>query len=285
MRRDNWFRYLAISTTWFWLGIFSLVAFLLMLLASFMHQDEEHLLYLPFTFHNYALSFSHLYLTILWRSFYLAGSCTIICLIVAYPFAFIMAKAKERIRDIMMLLLIIPFWTSSLIRSYAMVSMIKTKGVINAILLWLGIIHHPLQLIYTNTAVMMGLVYNLLPFMILPLYANIERLDLRLIEAAKDLGADKRTILWRILVPLTMPGIIAGCILVLLPAMTLFYIPDLLGGAKSMLLGNLIQYEFLGANNWPQGASISMVLTCLMGLMLIAHWFVSQGKNHRENFL
>lgn len=285
MKSDTWFRFVAIGSTWFWLGIFSLLSFLLMLLASIMKQDQEHILYLPFTFNNYALSFSKLYLTIFLRSFYLAGFCTLFCLILAYPFAFLMAKAEKNKRELMMLLLIIPFWTSSLIRSYAMVSLIKTKGLINTALLAVGIIHQPMQLLYTNTAVMIGLVYNLLPFMILPLYANIERLDMRLVEAARDLGANRLTIFKRIIIPLTMPGIIAGCILVLLPAMTLFYIPDLLGGAKSMLLGNLIQYQFLTAHNWPQGAAISMVLTLLMGLMLVTHKLLSHGKDSKGDFV
>ena len=285
MKSDAWFRYFAIGSTWFWLGVFSLLAFLLMLLASIMRQDQAHILYLPFTFNNYVLSFSPIYLTIFLRSFYLAGFCTFLCLVLAYPFAFLIARAEKNRREIMMLLLIIPFWTSSLIRSYAMVSLIKTKGIINTLLLTLGIIHQPMQLLYTNTAVMIGLVYNLLPFMILPLYANIERLDMRLLEAARDLGANRLTILIRIIIPLTMPGIVAGCILVLLPAMTLFYIPDLLGGAKSMLLGNLIQYQFLTAHNWPQGAAISMVLTLLMGLMLIAHKLLSHGKDSNEDFV
>ena len=285
MKSDSWFRYFAIGSTWFWLCTFSLFAFLLMLLASLMRQDQEHILFLPFTFTNYVLTFSKLYLTIFWRSFYLAGFCTLLCLILAYPFAFMMAKAEQGLREIMMILLIIPFWTSSLIRSYAMVSLIKTKGLINTALLSLGLIHQPLQLLYTNTAVMIGLVYNLLPFMILPLYANIERLDMRLVEAARDLGANRITILKRILVPLTMPGIVAGCILVLLPAMTLFYIPDLLGGAKSMLLGNLIEYEFLNAHNWPQGAAISMVLTILMGCMLLLYKFLNPDSSHSEDFV
>ncbi len=163
-----------------------------------------------------------------------------------------------------------------------MLAILKTHGMLNTLLLSLGIIEQPLQILFTNTALMIGLVYNLLPFMILPLFANLERLDFRLIEAAKDLGANFLTIFWRILLPLTIPGIMGGIVLVFLPAMTLFYIPDLLGGAKSILLGNLIQLQFLATFNWPQGAATSVMLTVLMGLMLLIYWLILKPHQRKE---
>jgi spermidine/putrescine transport system permease protein len=180
------------------------------------------------------------------------------------------------------LLVIIPFWTSSLIRTYSMITMLKPKGVISSILISLGIINKPLALLFTDTSVMIGLVYNLLPFMILPLLTNIERLDKKLIDAARDLGANRFTTFRRVILPLTMPGILSGCILVFLPAMTIFYIPDLLGGSKSILLGNLIQNQFLIAQNWPLGSAISVVFTLLLAVLLFIYWRSMANKDSQD---
>ena len=178
--------------------------------------------------------------------------------------------------------MIIPFWTSSLIRTYAILTILKTKGLLNSALLALGIIHHPIQLIYTNTAVLVAVVYNLLPFMIFPLYSNIEKLDTRLLDAARDLGAGKIKIFKAIILPLTMPGIMAGTLLVFLPAMTLFYIPVLVGGAKSLLLGNLVESQFLEMHNWPGGAATSIVLTLFMLLLIFIYTRFARGKQRQE---
>ena len=168
-----------------------------------------------------------------------------------------------------MVLIIIPFWTSALTRTYALMAIFKLKGLLNTSLLYLGIIHDPLQILFTNTAVLIGNVYNLLPFMILPLYANIEKLDPLLIDAARDLGANRFQLFTKIILPLTMPGIIAGILLVFLPAMTLFYVSTLLGDSKQLLLGNLIQNQFLSMHDWPGGSATSIVLTVLMLLLLL----------------
>jgi spermidine/putrescine transport system permease protein len=178
---------------------------------------------------------------------------------------------------------VIPFWTSSLIRTYAMVIILKTNGVMNSFLQWLGLIQEPIQLLYTPAAVVVGLVYSLLPFMVLPLYATIEKLDMRLIEAAKDLGARNVRIFWSIIIPLTMPGIIAGSMLVFLPALGMFYIPDLLGGAKALLIGNLIQNQFLSARDWPFGAAVSVILVLVMSLLLVLYYFsILRNSNNRD---
>lgn len=252
------------------------------LIASLLTPNEQTIFSLPFTLSNYTQLFNLIYVKIFLKSLYLALLCTSICLLLGYPFAYFLTKTNEKYREFLLILLIIPFWTSSLIRTYAIIAIIKTKGVLNTLLISLGIIHHPLQLLFTNTAVIIGLVYNLLPFMILPLYANLEKHDQSLIEAAKDLGATKFTIFKRITLPLSMPGIISGAILVILPSMTLFYIPDLLGGAKSLLLGNLIEYQFLTAHNWSQGSATSMLLTLLMGLLLIVYWHSMKKTNTKE---
>ena len=183
-----------------------------------------------------------------------------------------------------MLLVIIPFWTSSLIRSYALIAIIKAKGILNSLLIALGIIHQPLSILFTNSAVIIGLVYNLLPFMILPIMTNVERLDNRLIDAARDLGANRFTTFRKVIIPLTMPGIIAGSILVFLPAMTIFYIPDILGGAKSILLGNLIQNQFLIAENWPMGSAISAILTLVLATLILIYVWVNRARRMESGY-
>jgi spermidine/putrescine transport system permease protein len=284
MKYDNSFKYFSLTTIWLWLSIFAIFPLCLVTIASFLSHDHDNLVRLPFTFSNYLNLFNpfHLTLKIFERSFYIAGFCTLICLLLGYPFAFLIARLQSGWKNFLILLIIIPFWTSSLIRTYSMMTLLKAKGVINSILLSLHLIDKPLSLLYSDTAVLIGLVYNLLPFMVLPLLTNIERLDDQLIDAARDLGANRLTTFTKIILPLTMPGILAGCILVFLPAMTIFYIPDLLGGAKSILLGNLIQSQFLISQNWPAGSAMSIVLTLLLGLLLIIYWRTNRDKEAND---
>ncbi len=269
---------ISIGIIWTWLLVFALLPFGLVTLASFASHNDTHLMALPATLINYFQLNNSIYLKIFKQSFYIAGICTAICLIIGYPFAYIIARLQSRYRSLLILMIIIPFWTSSLIRTYSMITILKPKGVINSILLWTGIISKPIPVLFSDTAVMIGLVYNLLPFMILPLLTNIERLDNKLIDAARDLGANRLTTFRRVVLPLTMPGILSGCILVFLPAMTIFYIPDLLGGSKSILLGNLIQNQFLIAQNWPLGSAISVVFTLLLAVLLLIYWHSMRNK-------
>lgn len=278
MKTDNLFKFISIGALWAWLTFFVVLSFALIILGSFLTANENTMFSLPLSLANYADILTPIYLKIFLKSLWLACICVICCLVIAYPFAYLLTRRHEKERDLLLMLLIIPFWTSSLIRSYAIMALLKTKGILNTMLLTLGIIHQPLQLLFTNTAVLIALIYNLLPFMILPLYANLEKFDNRLIEAAKDLGANGLMIFKRVILPLSMPGIISGTILVLLPAMTLFYIPDLLGGAKSLLIGNLIEYQFFITHNWAEGCAVSVILTLLMTIMLIAYWRMNHGK-------
>lgn len=282
MKNDNGFKYFSLSVIWFWLVIFALLPYLLVTIASFMSHDDSHMVMLPFTWAHYAELKSAIYLKIFEKSFYLAGICTLICLLLGYPFAYLIARMESRLKSLLLILIIIPFWTSSLIRTYSMITILKPKGIINSVLLWSGLIDKPLSLLFTDIAVVIGLIYNLLPFMVLPLLTNIERLDNRLIDAARDLGANRFTTFRKIILPLTMPGILSGCILVFLPAMTIFYIPDLLGGSKAILLGNLIQNQFLVAQNWPLGSAISIIFMLLLALLLLIYWRSTRGKEHSE---
>lgn len=251
--------------------------------TSFLTRDEANLIEMTFTMDNYLRLFDPLYAKVLWHSFYMAIVATLICLVVGYPFAYIVAKMPERWRPFMLFLIIVPFWTNSLIRTYGLKVVLGTQGILNKSLIAMDIIDKPLRIMYTETAVMIGLVYILLPFMILPLYSAIEKLDGTYLEAARDLGANKLQTLWKIVLPLTMPGIIGGCLLVLLPALGMFYISDLLGGAKNLLIGNVIKSQVLNARDWPFGAATSIALTLAMALMLYAYYRAGKLLNKKAD--
>ncbi|OBW92336.1 spermidine/putrescine ABC transporter permease PotB [Gallibacterium salpingitidis] len=276
------FQNFTVTIIFAWLIFFVLVPNLLVLITSFLTRDSSNLVEFTFSLDSYKRLIEPLYAQVLWNSLYMSGIATIICLVIGYPFAFMIAKMKPAFRPVMLFLVILPFWTNSLIRIYGMKIFLGVKGVLNNTLLWLGIIDTPIRILNTEVAVIIGLVYILLPFMILPLYSSIEKLDQRLLEAAKDLGANAFQRFVKIIVPLTMPGIIAGCLLVLLPAMGMFYVADLLGGAKVLLVGNVIKSEFLIARNWPFGSSISIALTILMALLLFIYYRAGKLFNKKS---
>ncbi|MBN1683886.1 MAG: ABC transporter permease subunit [Gammaproteobacteria bacterium] len=279
---DRVFKKTTIALPVFWLVFFAFLPFLLVFIASFLTQGDTEIFKWHFNLSNYWDLLNPIYLKVFLRSLYLAAITTVICLILAYPFAYIVARKHEKWRPILIFLLILPFWTSSLIRTYALIILIRSQGLLNKFLFMLGIIHQPIQLLYTQGAVLIGLVYSLLPFMILPLFANLEKFDWRLMEAAQDLSATKWRILSRIVIPITKPGIVAGIILVFFPAMTMFYIPNILGGVHSLLLGNLIQNQFISTHNWPMGSATSVILTLLMGIFLVVYFKLTTPKERTE---
>lgn len=251
-----------------WLLLFTGLPCLFIIFCSFLSKGQDRLVQLPFTFAAYQALFDPDLLKVGLRSFFMALSTTLLCLALAYPFSYLLIKAKAR--AFLLLLILIPFWTSAIIRTYSLIALLKTKGLLNTFLMNVHLIDAPLPLLYSNFAVILGLVYNLFPFMVIPIFSNMERFDFRLIEAGKDLGATSLALFFRVLLPNTLEGVIAGCLLVMLPAMTLFYIPNVLGGARSQLLGNLIQDQFLVFDNWPQGAALSVLLgLALLFLLLI----------------
>ncbi|ELA7187170.1 spermidine/putrescine ABC transporter permease PotB [Vibrio alginolyticus] len=264
-----------------WLTLFVLVPNVMIIGTSFLTRDEANLIEMTFTFDNYLRLLDPLYAKVLMHSFYMAIVATLLCLIIGYPFAYIIAKMPEKWRPFMLFLVIVPFWTNSLIRTYGLKIVLGTQGILNKSLMAMEIIDKPLRIMYTETAVMIGLVYILLPFMILPLYSAIEKLDNTYIEAAKDLGANKFQTITKVILPLTMPGIIGGCLLVLLPALGMFYISDLLGGAKNLLIGNVIKSQVLNARDWPFGAATSIALTFAMAVMLYAYYRAGKLLNKK----
>ena len=218
------------------------------------------------------LEFNPGYLIVFVRSLALAGICTVLCLLAGFPMAYYMATRPQRQRNAWVLLVTIPFWTNLLVRTYAWMLILRDEGLVNTLLMKLHVINAPLPLLYNGFAVGIGLLYSYLPFMILPVYATLERLDWRLIEAAQDLYAGRFQTLRRIVIPLAAPGIIAGCVLVFIPAIGSFLAADLLGGGKQMMIGNLIQMQFGFSRDWPLGSALSVIVMAIVmiGLVLMA---------------
>lgn len=223
----------------------------------------------PWTLENYQRLFDPLYGIILWRSLVMSTLATILCLLIAFPLALFIARASDRAKGIYLYLVILPFWTSFLVRTYAWMFLLRDTGFINTILTSLHIINEPLPLLYNETAVVVGLVYGYLPFAVLPLFSNLDRLDKTLLEAAADLGATPWQTLYKIVIPLCAPGLRAAGVLVFIPCLGAYLTPDLLGGGKSIMIGNLIQNQFTTARDWPFGAAISLALMALVMILLV----------------
>lgn len=268
-----------------WLIVFALLPNLFVLIISFLEPDKLTYVLPDFTLDNYRRLASPSFLAIFFDSLWLALSSTLICLAVGYPFAYIMARAPQRVRPWLLLLIIIPFWTSSLIRTYSLINILQNNGMLSKLLEFLHITSGPVSFMYSEFAVLVGLAYTMLPFMILPIYAAVEKLDTRLIDAANDLGAGSLRTFWHIILPLTAPGIMSGCILVFLPALTLFYVPDVLGGGKGLLLGNYIQMQFTKpVPDWPLGAATSSILTLVLALMVLGYKWSLKMSSQRSDF-
>src|SRR5579871_194542 len=229
----------------------------------------------PWTLESYQRLIDPIYLGIVWRSFWIAGAATILCLLLGFPLALFISRSGAR-KNLYLSLVILPFWTSFLVRTYAWMFLLRDTGLINTALQKLGLIHDPLPLLYNDGAVILGLVYGYLPFMVLPLYATLERLDRNLLEAAADLGAKPWVALTRVVIPLSAPGIRAGSILVFIPCLGAYLTPDLLGGGKTVMIGNLIQNQFTTARDWPFGSALSVALMAIVTLLVL--WFLRRDR-------
>jgi len=264
-----------------WTVLFCLLPILVVLAVSFATRGTYGGVLWEFSLENYRDLLHPLYGRIFGQSLLLAGMTTGICLALAFPLAYYIARLPPRRQALWLIFIMIPFWTNFLVRTYAWIFILRTEGLLNTALMQLHLISTPLDLLYSNQAVLLGLVYGYLPFMVLPLYAAIERIDPALIEAAWDLYADRWSLFRRVLIPLTKPGIIAGCVLVFIPSLGAFLTPDLLGGARSMMVGNLIQHEYLVARDWPLGSALSMLLMLIvMGSLL--GYFNAQSQQAGE---
>jgi spermidine/putrescine transport system permease protein len=249
-----------------WVMVFVVAPGALLAVYSFCDRDELGRVVFDFTTASYARVVDPVYLGIFARSIGYAAATTVLCLLIGFPVGWWIGRAPERSRPRWLLLLMIPFWTSFLVRTYAWIMILKQEGLLNAVLRTLVPGAAPLDLLYTPTAVMIGLVYAYLPFMILPIYGSAEKLDGSLIEAAHDLGAGPLRVFSAVIIPLTAPGIAAGALLVFVPSIAMFAITDLMGGARVPLLGNVIQNQFLQARDWPFGSALGVVFMLLFAL-------------------
>lgn len=249
-----------IGPTVLWMAVFLLAPLVIVVGISFLTKNAHGGVNMPVTLQAYESMANKDYIVIFLRSIWLAVKTTILCLVLGYPLASIIAKSSKNVKPILVLMVMLPFWINSMIRLYGWMTLLRTEGILNNILIGIGLIKEPLTMLYTDGAVVLGMVYELLPFAVLPLYTSIEKIDPSLLEAACDLGAPKRRSFLRVTLPLTMPGIFAASMQTFIPALGLFYVSDMLGGGSSMYLGNLIKNQFLSARNWPLGAALSLLL-------------------------
>ena len=264
----------------FWMIFFVAIPFVYVFCISFMKKNTYGGVQLGFTFENYKNALDPLFISVFGESFVISAVVTIICILLAYPFAYYVSQKSPIKKTIFMAGVIVPFLVSSLIRLFSIINFLRKDGVVNSFLLKIGLIHEPFQLVYNKTGAMIGLVYMLLPFMILPLYSSIEKLDRSLLEACSDLGAKPAKAFFKVTLPLTMPGIFAGSILVFIPSLGLFFVTDILGGSKTQVVGNIIKSQFITARNWPLGAALSIFLIIIT---LIIVWIYQKcGGNMDE---
>jgi spermidine/putrescine transport system permease protein len=260
-----------------WMVLLVAIPFIYVFIMSFMNKGAYGGVVLGFTLNNFIQVFDPLYLKVFGESLLISAFTTIICVLIAYPFTYFIAQKTTIKKTVFMAMVIVPFLVSSLIRLFGWINLLRKDGIINSMLMKWGLIHEPLQLVYNTTGVMIGLIYMLLPFMILPLYSSIEKLDKSLLEACSDLGAKPVAAFFKVTLPLTMPGVFAGSILVFIPALGYFFVTDLLGGNKIQVIGNIIRNQFITARNWPLGAAISIFLIVIT-LLLVRLYQKSGGS-------
>ncbi len=290
-------RVFVIGIPMFWLGLFFLLPFLIVLkislttalfgqtppYSSVLDLSQESTLMMRLSWANYAaLLKDNLYLAAYLNSLLFASVSTFVALLIGYPIAYGIARANPMWRMLLLVGVILPFWTSSLLRTYAMIGILKANGLINQLMLGLGVIDAPLDLLYTNLAVYIGIVYNYLPFMILPLTANLMRMDFTLLEAAEDLGARPWQAFLRITLPLSLPGIIAGAMLVFIPAVGEFVIPDILGGPDAITIGRVLWTEFFNNRDWPLASAVAVAMLLLIVIPMLIFEYVENRQQDKR---
>jgi spermidine/putrescine transport system permease protein len=279
-RRAGLGPWLAVTPMMGWLLLFVIVPTLMLVVISFCERDSLGRVVYSFNFDNYIRAFDWKWLKILGISVWYAFLTTVICLILGYPVAYFIGRSNERVRGLLIMLVMIPFWTSFLIRTYAWISILSQEGLLNALLMTLNITSAPIGFMYTPFAVVLGLVYNFLPFMILPIYTSVEKLDGSLIEAAYDLGARPARVFAQVVLPLTKPGIAAGILLVFVPAIAMFAITTLMGGGANPTIGEVIHNQFTKARNQPFGAALGVLL---LAIFLFSLWLSTKLRRGEED--
>ncbi|MGL4721897.1 MAG: ABC transporter permease [Desulfovibrionaceae bacterium] len=271
LSRIHYFKYITISIVVTWLILFAIIPQIAIVVVAFLKRSPQQFVEFTFSLEAFRRLLDPVLLKIIWDSLLLSFISTALCLLFGYPLAYGIATAKKQYRPMLLLLIIIPFWTNSVIRTYALILFLKKDGLLSGALEYFGIIDQPISLLYGNTAIFLGFLYTLLPFMVLPIYVAIDKLDQKLCDAARDLGASSFYTFVHIIIPLTMPGILAGCMLVFLPTLTYFFIPEILGGAKMVLIGNFIKNQFLLTQDWPLGAVACIILSLILFFLLFLY--------------
>jgi spermidine/putrescine transport system permease protein len=262
------------SPAMLYLLIFFLLPLVFVAIASFMTRGVGGQPVAPFTLEHYQRTFE-VFGPVIWRTLLFAAITTLLTLLLGYPTAMYIAnRSRASVRLALLFLVLLPFWTNFLVRTYALITIVQREGILNEWLVRLGLLQDPVQMLFTPGAVILGLVYGYLPFMVLPIYAAVERLDRRMVEAANDLGANDWWAFWRVVWPLTLPGVVAGSMLVFIPAIGAFVTPDLMGGTGGLMIGNLVQGQFRGRGNIPLGSAMSMVmlLVVFVSVLIYARW-------------
>jgi spermidine/putrescine transport system permease protein len=280
MKNNNLFRKAVIINTMLWLFITAIAPNVLIILISFTKRDPEQLINLTFTLENFSQALSPLFLKVYLKSLKIGTITVLLCLVFGYTYAFLMYRENNKfIKYFLLIAIIIPFWTSSLIRTYSIIFILKLNGFLNQILLATGLINSPCNMLYSENAVIFGFVYTLIPFMIIPIFLSLRKIDYSLIESAKDLGASSTNIFFKIILPLSSNGVISGCSMVLLSSLGMFYLSDLLGGSKNVMIGNLIKDQILLNSNWNLGSAISIIL-----YLIVIFGIIFQKENYKINF-
>ena len=277
-RKNKW--WLCVAPLYIFTLLFVLGPMIYMVAVSFATNNGDGYGFTwLFTTENFTKMLDPVYLDCFVQSFKLAFSTTLIVSAIGYPFGYFMAKLSERGKKLMMFLIMVPFWTSSLIRLYGWIIILQAKGIFNSALMGLGIIDEPLKILYSYPAVLIGMVYALLPFMILAVYSSVEKMDWSLVAAARDLGASPFRAFLTVTLKLTLPGLLSGVILTFVPSMGLFFIADILGGNKIVLVGSLIQDQLTRGSNWPFAAALAVILTIMTSLMIFVYRKVTHVKD------
>ena len=280
MNNNSIFRRVVILNTLLWLFITAVIPNLLIIFISITKKEYGELFSFTFTIENFLQAFSSLYFKVYINSLKIGIISVLLCLIIGYPYAFIIYKEKNKIiKNLLLIAVIIPFWTSSLIRTYSIIFILKVNGILNKILMTIGLIKSPLNMLYSEGAVIFGFIYTLIPFMIIPIYLSLRKIENSTIESAKDLGASLMQIFLKIILPLSSNGVMSGCTMVMLSSLGMFYLSDLLGGSKNILIGNLIKDQVLLNNNWNLGAAISVVL-----FVFVIFGIIFQKESYKINF-
>lgn len=276
-QKNHW--WMTVAPLYLFTIVFVALPIIYLIVLSFMTRAETWGVVNDFTFDNYRKIWNPVYLNTFRESFRLAILTTICTLVIGYPFGYFMARLEKKARSMMMLLVVIPFWTSALMRMYGWIIIFRSNGLLDKLLMGPGITEDPLKLLYSYPAVLVGMVYSLLPFMILSVYSSTDKMDWSLVEASRDLGATRLQAFLTVTVKMTLPGIMSGIVLVFIPSMGLFFIADILGGGKVMLVGNLIQNQLNNGRDWPFAAALSVVLMIFTSVMIWLYRKVTKVKD------